>query len=98
MRSVDEGGDEFGVVSLGPGRALVLASILASVVALPVVPALASLAPVTLLQSLHLELLTSGLAGLAAVVGGVKFLAMAGGVTARFLAGPPGVVAIAPGD
>lgn len=97
MWVVDEPGDELGVASLGPGRALVLASILASVIALAVVPALASLAPVTL-QSPHFEQLTSGLAGLAAVVGGVKFLAMAGGVTARLFVGPSSAVAISPGD
>jgi hypothetical protein len=97
VSAVDEPGDELGVASIGPGRALALASILASAVALAVVPALAPLAPVTL-QSLHLEQLTSGLAGLAAVIGGVKFLAMAGGVTARFLARPPSAVAISPGD
>jgi hypothetical protein len=74
-----------------------LASILALAVALAAVPALAPLAPVTF-QSLHLEQLTSEFAGLAAVVGGVKFLAMAGGVTARFLARPPSAVATAPGD
>jgi hypothetical protein len=95
--AVDELGEAPGVAALGPGRALALASILALAVALAAVPALAPLAPGTF-QSLHLEQLTSGLAGLAAVVGGVKFLAMAGGVTARFLARPPSAVAIAPGD
>lgn len=97
MWAVDEPGHELGVASIGPGAALVLASILASLVALAVVPALASLAPVTL-QSVHFEQLTSAVAGLVAVVGGVKFLAMAGGVTARFLARPPSAVAISPGD
>jgi hypothetical protein len=95
--AADDLGDDPGVAALGPGRALVLASILALAVVLAAVPALAPLAPVTF-QSLHLEQLTSGLAGLAAVVGGVKFLAMAGGVTARFWARPPSAVAIAPGD
>jgi hypothetical protein len=95
--AVDELGEVPAVAALGPGRALALASILALAVALAAVPALAPLAPGTF-QSLHLEQLNSGLAGLAAVVGGVKFLAMAGGVTARFLARPPSAVAIAPGD
>ncbi len=78
------------VASLRPGRALAMAAVLAVALAL-------ATAPVTF-QSLHLDQLTSGLAGLAAVVGGVKFLAMAGGVTARFLARPPTAVAVAPGD
>jgi hypothetical protein len=45
-------------------------------------------------QSLDLEHLISGVAGLAAVVGGVKFLAMVGGVAARLVASAP---AISPG-
>lgn len=94
MWAVDEPGIEPGVASLGPDRALALASVLALVVALAVVPALAAVS----LQSPRLQELTSGLAGLAAVVGGVKFLAMAGGVTARFLARPASALAIAPGD
>ena len=82
------------MASLRLGRALALAAVLALALALAVVPAIA---PLTL-QSLRLEQLTSGLAGLAAVVGGLKFLAMAGGVTARLVARPPTAVAVAPGD
>jgi hypothetical protein len=95
--AIDEPDDEPGLTSLRPGRALALAAVGGLAAAMAVAPALAPIAPMTL-QSLHLEELTSGLAGLAAVVGGVKFLAMAGGVTARFLARPPSAVAIAPGD
>jgi hypothetical protein len=94
MWAVDETGDDGGLASLSPGRALALVGILTVSLALAVVPATL---PVTL-QPLHLEQLTPGLAGLAAVVGGVKFLAMAGGVTARLLARPPSAMAIAPGD
>ncbi len=82
------------VASLRPGRALAMAAVVAIALALAIGPATA---PVTL-QSLHLDYLTSGLAGLAAVLGGAKFLAMAGGVTARFLARPPTAVAISPGE
>lgn len=85
---------EPGVSTLRPGRALAMAAVLAIALALAIVPATA---PATL-QSLHLEQLTAGLAGLAAVLGGVKFLAMAGGVTARFLSRPPTALATSPGD
>jgi hypothetical protein len=49
-------------------------------------------------RSMKLQELTSVLAGLAAAVGEVKLLAMAAGVTARLMAGPPGLVANPAGD
>jgi hypothetical protein len=50
------------------------------------------------LQYLNLETLISSCTGLAAVVGGMKFSAMAGEETARYLARPRAASAIAPGD
>lgn len=91
MLAAEETGGERGVVSPGPGRALALARI-------PTLPVASTFAPAVTLQSLHLAQLTPGLAGLGTVVGGVKFLAVAGGVTARFLARQPSAMTIAPGD
>jgi hypothetical protein len=77
------------VASLRQRRALAIAAVLTFALALAAVPAMV---PVTL-QFLRFEELTSVLAGLAAIVCGLKFLAMAGGVTARLVARPPGLVA-----
>ena len=79
---------------MSPARALAIVAVLVVALSLAIVPATA----LATLQSLNLEQLTSGLAGLAAVVGGVKFLGMAGGVAARLLARQPTAVAVSSGD
>lgn len=90
MGAVDGPGDKSGATPLRPGRTLAWS--------LAVVKAGHRPVPGTVrvtLQSRHLGNLS---VGSAAVVGGVTFAAMAGGVAARFFAGSPQSVAIAPGE
>lgn len=77
---------EFSLVQ--PGRGTAFVAVIGLVALLAVLPTVVAVGPKAIP-----EVLAVGLAGLAAVIGGVKLVALAWGLAARFETSAPGVAA-----